>query len=227
MANLGHRSTCTFYQRKTHDYYFGLGWVPHHAFLSFSRVRKRFPNVSAKGRGYQIRAMTEGPEGWEELRKVSVWQTTAALQQEMEAKMIKAREKSDTRGDRATRSNIASVGLYNRFWYTRILLPLPTSYTVVVVRLRTLFVRCTTGRLAHLPPPCLSHRPSPHIHHLRTLSVRGPLPPSTLRNGRTHRRMFHNESRPEKKKARRRGRVRVSLRGGGKRARNMPRRLAR
>lgn len=35
--------------------------------------------------------MTEGPEGWEELRKVSVWQTTAALQQEMEAKMIKVR----------------------------------------------------------------------------------------------------------------------------------------
>lgn len=51
----------------------------------------RFPNVSAKGRGYQIRAMTEGPEGWEELRKVSVWQTAAALQQEMETKMIKAR----------------------------------------------------------------------------------------------------------------------------------------
>ncbi|CAM9661739.1 unnamed protein product, partial [Hapterophycus canaliculatus] len=52
----------------------------------------RFPNVSSKGRGYQIRAMTEGPEGWEELRKVSVWQTTAALRQEMEAKMIKARQ---------------------------------------------------------------------------------------------------------------------------------------
>lgn len=36
--------------------------------------------------------MTEGPEGWEELRKVSVWQTAAALQQEMEAKMIKVRK---------------------------------------------------------------------------------------------------------------------------------------
>lgn len=35
--------------------------------------------------------MTEGPEGWEELRKVSVWQTAAALQQEMETKMIKER----------------------------------------------------------------------------------------------------------------------------------------
>ncbi|CAM9814800.1 unnamed protein product [Ectocarpus sp. 12 AP-2014] len=57
----------------------------------------RFPNVSAKGRGYQIRAMTKGPEGWDELRKVSVWQTTAALQQEMEAKMIKARRITETR----------------------------------------------------------------------------------------------------------------------------------
>ena len=51
----------------------------------------RFPNVSTKGRGYQIRAMANGVEGWEELRKVSVWQTAAALQLEMEAKMIKAR----------------------------------------------------------------------------------------------------------------------------------------
>lgn len=58
----------------------------------------RFPNVSTKGRGYQIRAMTEGPEGWEELRKVSVWQTTAALQQEMEAKMIKARQQYKNSG---------------------------------------------------------------------------------------------------------------------------------
>lgn len=51
----------------------------------------RFPNVSAKGRGYQIRALANGVEGWEELRKVAVWQTAAALQLEMETKMIKAR----------------------------------------------------------------------------------------------------------------------------------------
>lgn len=48
----------------------------------------RFPNVSTKGRGYQIRAMTKGPEGWEELRKVSFWQTAEALQEEMENKMV-------------------------------------------------------------------------------------------------------------------------------------------
>ncbi|CAM9565693.1 unnamed protein product, partial [Discosporangium mesarthrocarpum] len=51
----------------------------------------RFPDVSAKGRGYQIRSVSEGPEGWARLRKVSVWQTAAALQQEMEARMEKAR----------------------------------------------------------------------------------------------------------------------------------------
>lgn len=47
--------------------------------------------MSAKGRGYQIRAMTDGPDGWDELRKVSVWQTAAALQEEMEKKMLEVR----------------------------------------------------------------------------------------------------------------------------------------
>lgn len=31
--------------------------------------------------------MTEGPDEWQELRKVSVWQTAAALQEEMETKL--------------------------------------------------------------------------------------------------------------------------------------------
>lgn len=59
-----------------------------------SLAHTRFPNVSAKGRGYQIKAMADGPEGWEELRKVSVWQTAAALQQEMDAKLNKVRRSS-------------------------------------------------------------------------------------------------------------------------------------
>ncbi|CAM9281861.1 unnamed protein product [Pylaiella littoralis] len=77
----------------------------------------RFPNVSTKGRGYQIRAMTEGPEGWEELRKVSVWQTTAALQQEMEAKMIKARNWLGDiffAGEKETRERCAAGGEEDR-----------------------------------------------------------------------------------------------------------------
>lgn len=60
-----------------------------HAILLWSSLTAvRFPNVSTKGRGYQIRAMTKGPEGWEELRKVSFWQTAEALQEEMENKMV-------------------------------------------------------------------------------------------------------------------------------------------
>ena len=40
-----------------------------------------FPDVSGKGRGYQIQAYAEGTPDWPELRKVSVWQTVGALEQ--------------------------------------------------------------------------------------------------------------------------------------------------
>ena len=39
----------------------------------------RFPDVSGKGRGYQIQALTNGLADWPELRKVSIWQTVSAL----------------------------------------------------------------------------------------------------------------------------------------------------
>eukprot|EP01041_Mallomonas_annulata_P007152 gene7152-14565_t len=42
----------------------------------------RFPDVSGKGRGYQLQAFKEGIPGWTHLRKVSVWQTIGALEQE-------------------------------------------------------------------------------------------------------------------------------------------------
>ena len=41
----------------------------------------RFPDVSGKGRGYQIEAYNSGTDDWDELRKVSVWQTVGALEQ--------------------------------------------------------------------------------------------------------------------------------------------------
>ena len=47
----------------------------------------KFPNVSGKGRGYQIRAYDNGVDGWKSLRKVSVWQTSAAMQKEMEGRI--------------------------------------------------------------------------------------------------------------------------------------------
>ena len=40
-----------------------------------------FPDVSGKGRGYQIQAYAEGTPEWPELRKVSIWQTVGALEQ--------------------------------------------------------------------------------------------------------------------------------------------------
>lgn len=41
----------------------------------------RFPDVSGKGRGYQVNAYPQGAEDWPALRKVSVWQTVGALEQ--------------------------------------------------------------------------------------------------------------------------------------------------
>ena len=58
----------------------------------------RFPDVSAKGRGYQITAHPDGTAAWPELRKVSVWQTAAALQLEMDQRLAKRAEPSDAAG---------------------------------------------------------------------------------------------------------------------------------
>lgn len=46
----------------------------------------RFPDVSGKGRGYQLEAFGDGAEDWSELRKVSIWQTIGALEQEFREK---------------------------------------------------------------------------------------------------------------------------------------------
>jgi hypothetical protein len=45
----------------------------------------RFPDVSSKGRGYQVRGLPDGRDDWPQLRKVSVWQTAAALQATVES----------------------------------------------------------------------------------------------------------------------------------------------
>ncbi len=37
----------------------------------------RFPDVSKKGKGYQIKTLPEGLPNWPELRKISIWQTMA------------------------------------------------------------------------------------------------------------------------------------------------------
>jgi len=49
----------------------------------------KFPDVSNKGRGYQINSYGDGAVGWPGLRKVSIWQTTAAMAKEMEERLGK------------------------------------------------------------------------------------------------------------------------------------------
>lgn len=42
----------------------------------------RFPDVSGKGRGYQLQSYAAGDrDDWPTLRKVSIWQTVSALEQ--------------------------------------------------------------------------------------------------------------------------------------------------
>lgn len=41
----------------------------------------RFPDISGKGRGYQIQSYDNGLDGWSQLRKISIWQTVASLEQ--------------------------------------------------------------------------------------------------------------------------------------------------
>lgn len=57
----------------------------------------RFPDVSGKGRGYQLQSYTQGHEDWSALRKVSVWQTITALEKEFRdraAQMAEAKRKT-------------------------------------------------------------------------------------------------------------------------------------
>lgn len=58
----------------------------------------KFPDVSAKGRGYQLHSYPEGVDGWEQLRKVTIWQTVNALEEEFKdraAKLGEAKKQSD------------------------------------------------------------------------------------------------------------------------------------
>lgn len=56
----------------------------------------RFPDISGKGRGYQLQSYIDGIDGWPGLRKVSIWQTVAALEQEFKDRVSRlAQAKSD------------------------------------------------------------------------------------------------------------------------------------
>ena len=61
----------------------------------------KFPDVSSKGRGYQIQAYSEGTQEWPALRKVSVWQSTTAMQAEMEARLQRIESAEAAGGEEA------------------------------------------------------------------------------------------------------------------------------
>lgn len=61
----------------------------------------KFPDISGKGRGYQIQSYDNGIEGWRTLRKVSVWQTVGALEEEFRERttqLLQSQAKIDSMG---------------------------------------------------------------------------------------------------------------------------------
>lgn len=73
----------------------------------------KFPDVSGKGRGYQLQTHGEGTEDWPQLRKVSIWQTVGALEQEFKDKAVQlaeAKRLSDPNGSEKNSSNNSDSG---------------------------------------------------------------------------------------------------------------------
>ena len=72
----------------------------------------RFPDVSSKGRGYQLHTFADGIEAWPELRKISVWQTVDALEQEFRERAAQVAQAKSTLGVDAAEAHrlISSMG---------------------------------------------------------------------------------------------------------------------
>jgi len=58
----------------------------------------RFPDVSGKGRGYQIQTYDHGQRDWPEIRKVSIWQTVSALEAEFRGHAAAAAAQAQAKG---------------------------------------------------------------------------------------------------------------------------------
>lgn len=66
----------------------------------------RFPDVSAKGRGYQLASYPNGLENWEALRKITIWQTVSSLEQEFRDRAAALAEaKKELTGDNPVRDS--------------------------------------------------------------------------------------------------------------------------
>mmetsp|Transcript_12180 Transcript_12180/g.18401 ORF Transcript_12180/g.18401 Transcript_12180/m.18401 type:complete len:666 (-) Transcript_12180:254-2251(-) len=69
----------------------------------------RFPDVSAKGRGYQLQSYPDGIDNWPSLRRVTIWQTVAALEQEFRdraARLAEAKRVIETGATESTSEQI-------------------------------------------------------------------------------------------------------------------------
>ena len=62
----------------------------------------KFPDVSGKGRGYQIAAYDNGHAHWKALRKVSIWQTVGALEQEFRDRASDLADNKDKQKEKST-----------------------------------------------------------------------------------------------------------------------------
>jgi len=107
----------------------------------------KFPNVAGKGRGYQIRAYSSGVDGWDSLRKVSIWQTQSAMQDEMEARIDKVRQGAERSDEQKVVSDLwpATTLSARRFFIIPVCPPLNNSNTNTPVNPR----RCRSRH--HVP----------------------------------------------------------------------------
>ena len=64
----------------------------------------KFPDVSGKGRGYQIQTYDSGQRDWPEIRKVSIWQAAAALEAEFHERVAAAASRASQEKGTAPRS---------------------------------------------------------------------------------------------------------------------------
>ena len=73
----------------------------------------RFPDVSSKGRGYQLQTYTDGIPDWTQLRKVSIWQTVDALEQEFRERAAQIAETKAQLGENAANAYRSSANAFS------------------------------------------------------------------------------------------------------------------
>lgn len=113
----------------------------------------RFPDVSAKGRGYQLQAYDNGLEGWPSLRKITIWQTVDSLEQEFRdraAALLQARERLENNSSNSNDDDDADVK-QNRSMRTDSFADRPTDVSNVFDKSYDIGAKPSIRRQATLP----------------------------------------------------------------------------